>query len=1219
MGVYLSRSLRWENADSLEATPANEDAYKAIFKILKAMCEHEMSYAMLEFASPIQWESSLSTSTFVGPAAYSDDGILEIKEGVGVYSREKTASGTSIYSLEAFHPTSDKKTVWIAKIACFKALVDHMQCSNNSFKTEAKRLLEGNKEIWETITGCAGKPDDIALQLLESMLGNLASGKLTVNDMNMESDKVKLSAMMCKVDLRLLSHAQSVLEHKLPVLTQQVVDIEVKVLQSMCGSGNKAALRSIRHESDFNFAATGARAPPWRYVHGELCYVQVTTVDVGSFIITCAKQGCFRNGGYFIDQQGEEKLNYARVGNTHGTLAACLKEHSPFFADKVAYHEHLQTVPTGRKSGGGASSSPSPAGHHSLGDAVGGRVSYEDHHQHEIEDASTPAPPHSVGPRAQSPATSPSAARRPTRSISLMQHSDRQSSDRSLHRTRSRNVSYETQVESPRSGSRVGGSPIPMSPSPSQQSGPPPSLSKHWSMLIRDDLNGSGHSSTHSYSHTHTPPSAGQVSSGGGSGSGNKNRLQKSTSHATPPSGRVASNKASLRQRSVSQMSSRSGGKKSHSRSPSVQRLSGLDRERERERERSTTRASFVYDSEDDSVVSEEKMSDSSDEDTSEDEWKDTYARKASQDMSIEEVQIQKLVKVLKTGNPSMVVVAVVSLAEHDYATEKHRQALHRADAVPALLALLECEDEKMKNMSCEILKRASESSLIQEDIIANAGVVKLLNVFEQNEGILAECVGHVLYQCCTDRTVRRSIRQCGGIRRIVHRISWASAGGGKGAEGREHVILGGLTALRSALASEKNRMATRNAGGMDALIPAKNVGTKEVQIALADVMGMLALDRRSLAKMVTGGLVHSYSKVLTMSKDTSLVLSILRAMQNFAKDPICREQSAENGVMAVVTECSKSDELGVAALKASEELVGFEANLRLFLAGGGLASVLKYLESTLDSDAEMACAVLCSICKHESGRKAAMASGCTGSLIKLLSKSSTRVVVSSCHAIHMMTLEPAAARQFAEMDGIRICWTHLKNPSADIQAASALALIPCLSQEKTIQDVQSFVGGISLLVSLLDSPSPAVRASVAGCIARIGVLEHNTVIMTELAVVPKLAAIVSAAVLISEQHYVCEAIAEIASFGSNAARLGELGTVAHVCHLLHSKDRGVQASAIKAAASLSFHKENAHAFRTYNAVQRLVQLMKMHSDESDCQDPCATAITNIRRFHIDS
>lgn len=106
------------------------------------------------------------------------------------------------------------------------------------------------------------------------------------------------------------------------------------MLQSFCGRDPKLALKSIDWESDYIFA-NGYRAPPWRQVYGELCYLEVLPFDGDKFYVTATKKGYFKNRGYLSDGKGSEHLNYEKDGDVHASLVDLLKAHSKHFAETI--------------------------------------------------------------------------------------------------------------------------------------------------------------------------------------------------------------------------------------------------------------------------------------------------------------------------------------------------------------------------------------------------------------------------------------------------------------------------------------------------------------------------------------------------------------------------------------------------------------------------------------------------------------------------------------------------------------------------------------------------------------------------------------------------------------------------------------------------------------------------------------------------------------------
>ena len=73
------------------------------------------------------------------------------------------------------------------------------------------------------------------------------------------------------------------------------------------------------------------------------------------------------------------------------------------------------------------------------------------------------------------------------------------------------------------------------------------------------------------------------------------------------------------------------------------------------------------------------------------------------------------------------------------------------------------------------------------------------------------------------------------------------------------------------------------------------------------------------------------------------------------------------------------------------------------------------------------------------------------------------------------------------KQDGVRLLWSLLKNPSEKVQASAAWALSPCIRNASNAGDmVRSFVGGLELICSLLESTDTDVLAAVCYAIANI-------------------------------------------------------------------------------------------------------------------------------------
>ncbi|CAL4102777.1 unnamed protein product, partial [Meganyctiphanes norvegica] len=116
--------------------------------------------------------------------------------------------------------------------------------------------------------------------------------------------------------------------------------------------------------------------------------------------------------------------------------------------------------------------------------------------------------------------------------------------------------------------------------------------------------------------------------------------------------------------------------------------------------------------------------------------------------------------------------------------------------------------------------------------------------------------------------------------------------------------------------------------------------------------------------------------------------------------------------------------------------------------------------------------------------------------LIQLLRRTSDKLLLNVTHALGACANDDDALEALLQQDGLRLLWSHLKNPNARVQASAANAICTCLQQEQQVgktdkkrrekerkalvgqslaEVVRSLVGGIELLVSLLDSECEAV------------------------------------------------------------------------------------------------------------------------------------------------
>ncbi|XP_026929497.2 outer dynein arm-docking complex subunit 2 isoform X3 [Acinonyx jubatus] len=158
--------------------------------------------------------------------------------------------------------------------------------------------------------------------------------KVTKGEDSENEIKMKIARLLSQLDLHLLNHSLKHISLEIS-LNPTSVKNDIEMLKNFSGKGEQTVLESISYTSDYEFS-NGCRAPPWRQIHGEICYVLVKPHDVETLCITCSAEGVFLNGGK-TDNEGE--INYERKGEIYKDLVTFLKEKSAKFSENMSKQE----------------------------------------------------------------------------------------------------------------------------------------------------------------------------------------------------------------------------------------------------------------------------------------------------------------------------------------------------------------------------------------------------------------------------------------------------------------------------------------------------------------------------------------------------------------------------------------------------------------------------------------------------------------------------------------------------------------------------------------------------------------------------------------------------------------------------------------------------------------------------------------------------------------
>ncbi|XP_038385884.1 armadillo repeat-containing protein 4-like isoform X1 [Canis lupus familiaris] len=318
MGVALTRSAQWTAAGygtrTLEITPLNEVILKEIVMFVESFIYKHPQEAKYVFVEPLEWKTNLDPSAFESGYIVSE---------TTVKSEEVDKDGQPLLFLSVPH----------IKIRSLGQLSRLLLIAKDRKLKEAQACIEANRDPVTKILGLdynMVKEDTSTVNILD---------KITKDEDPESEIKMKVGMLLKQLDLHLLNHSLKHISLQI-CLNPTTVKNDIELLKHFSGKGEQTVLESIDYTSDYEFS-NGCRAPPWRQIHGEICYVLVKPHDVETLCVTCSTEGVFLNGGKTED---EGEINYERKSEIYKDLVTFLKEKSAKFSENMSKQVSLQNL-----------------------------------------------------------------------------------------------------------------------------------------------------------------------------------------------------------------------------------------------------------------------------------------------------------------------------------------------------------------------------------------------------------------------------------------------------------------------------------------------------------------------------------------------------------------------------------------------------------------------------------------------------------------------------------------------------------------------------------------------------------------------------------------------------------------------------------------------------------------------------------------------------------
>ncbi|KAF1428544.1 Armadillo repeat-containing protein 4, partial [Spheniscus magellanicus] len=274
MGAALARAAQWTAAGSgtgtLEITPLNESLLNQIIKFVEDFSTRHPREAAFVFREPLEWKTQLGCSVF-------GEGY-EINEAT-VQSEAKGKDGQPLLLLMAS----------TLRVRSFDQLSSLLQIAMEKKLKEAQACLEANRDPIVKILG----PEYGTVEGEDMSMLHLLD-KVKKDDDPETELKMKIFLLLHQLDLQLLNSSLKHISEDIR-LNPAAINNEVNLLKNFSGKGEDTVLESLEYTSDYTFS-NGCRAPPWRQVHGEICYLVIKPHDTDPLYITCSTAGVFLNG-----------------------------------------------------------------------------------------------------------------------------------------------------------------------------------------------------------------------------------------------------------------------------------------------------------------------------------------------------------------------------------------------------------------------------------------------------------------------------------------------------------------------------------------------------------------------------------------------------------------------------------------------------------------------------------------------------------------------------------------------------------------------------------------------------------------------------------------------------------------------------------------------------------------------------------------------------------
>eukprot|EP00066_Takifugu_rubripes_P027223 XP_011616489.1 PREDICTED: uncharacterized protein LOC105418518 [Takifugu rubripes] len=279
-------------------------------------------------------------------------------------------------------------------------------------------------------------------------------------------------------------------------------------------------------------------------------------------------------------------------------------------------------------------------------------------------------------------------------------------------------------------------------------------------------------------------------------------------------------------------------------------------------------------------------------------------------DLSLEYLQIKKLVKYLKAGDQTATVLTLCAMLNLNLMKETYQLAIWDLKGLEVLLNLLDTKEERCHIGSLKILRQISQNVLIRRAIVDMDGLRSLVRILDSlvmdTKAFAAETIANV----AKVQRARRNILQLGGVPKLVKLLDCEPNSVNLSADQEKSVEVARCAALAlwSCSKSTKIKVAISKAGGIPLLARLLKSSNENMLIPVVGNLQEFASVKSCRIAIQTEGIMEDLVKNLSRNND-ELQMYCANAIFKCAEDEKTQELVLKHsGLQPLVSLLSKSD-----------------------------------------------------------------------------------------------------------------------------------------------------------------------------------------------------------------------------------------------------------------------------------------------------------------------